>query len=128
MQQNVFFMKHSGFLILPLLLALMFGAAGCGNKSDAASGDLQKGFSQADATTREEVEKVDAALKARNYREVVTRLNQLLQRHKLTETEKKAAQAVFGEITKAVAEDPALDSPEFYRARGELMKKLYGEF
>lgn len=120
-------MNRSGIFIIGLLLAVAL-AAGCERKTNAAMGDLRKGFSQADAATQAEIEKADVALKARNYMEVVTRLNELLPRHKLTESEKKATQAVFGEIAQAVATDPALDSPEFYRARGELMKKLYGEF
>lgn len=72
--------------------------------------------------------KVTAAIKVQDYVAAVTLLNRVLREHKLTETEETATRKAFGEINQAVVANPGLDSPEFFRARSELMKRLYGEF
>lgn len=71
--------------------------------------------------------KVAAAIKVQDYVAAVTLLDRMLREHKLTETEQTATRKAFAEINQAVVANPGLDSPEFFRTRSELMKRLYGE-
>jgi hypothetical protein len=119
--------SHAGFQALLLTVALVVSATGCGKESSAAGGGLEQGFAQADAAVREEIVKVAAAIKVQDYVAAVTLLDRMLREHKLTETEQTATRKAFGEINQAVVANPGLDSPEFFRARSELMKRLYGE-
>lgn len=115
-------------LSLPLLaLTALLAIVGCGRKPAGSAEGLVQGFAEADAVVQADIAKAAGALAAGHHLEAVTTLDRVLQVHRLSDAEKEAVRAAFGEITRALATNPDLDTAECYRARGELMRKIYGE-
>ena len=112
------------YLLLPLIAALSFG---CRKSGDHQQSGLLHAFAQASDGLKVQVEKADAALRATNYLDYLTTLNQMLsQQNTLSDNQKSAVKDVFGQITETVSKNPALDSPQLFKARSDLMQKLYG--
>ena len=108
------------------MLLIAVTSFGCGNKAAAPEGGLRQAFAQAPDAVRRQAAKADAALRATNYLECLTTLDLMLSQDTLSENQKSAVKQVFGQVSKAVNKNPTLDSPKLFKARSDLMQKLYG--
>ena len=117
-------MNSKLYLLLPLVAALSFG---CDHNGVRQESRLGQAFAQAPNGVKTLAEKADAALRATNYLDCLTTLNQMLsQQNTLSDNQESAVRDVFGQICQAVSKHPNLDSPQLFKARSDLMQKLYG--
>ena len=108
------------------LLVIAVAVVGCGKGAVPRENELHKAFVQAPEDVKMQIAKAETAFRATNYLAGVLALNQLLEEHKLSADEKTAVGETFRHVTREITANPALDGPELFKARSELMQKLYG--
>jgi outer membrane protein assembly factor BamD (BamD/ComL family) len=101
----------SGLMVVTLVFA------GCGKKSNVDTGKLESSFQSADSGNKSEADKAVASIKAGNYSEALTELQQLAKQAKLTPEQQQAIKDVIAQVQQQV-------SAMANKAAGDLQKSL----
>ncbi|MGD0650718.1 MAG: hypothetical protein ABSA97_06210 [Verrucomicrobiia bacterium] len=108
----------SGLMVVTLLFI------GCSKKSSVDTGRLESSFQSAEPARKSEADKAVAAIKAGNYSEALTQLQQLGRRAKLTAEQQQAVKDVIAQLQKQMTEMANKAASDAGKARGGSQKPL----
>jgi hypothetical protein len=101
----------SGLMVVTLIFT------GCGKKSNVDTGKLESSFQSAEPANKSEADKAVESIKAGNYSQALTELQQLAKKAKLTPEQQQAIKDVIAQVQKQVSEMAN-------KAAGDLQKSL----
>ena len=90
---------------------------GCGKKSSVDTGKLESSFQSAEPANKSEADKAVESIKAGNYSQALTELQQFAKKAKLTPEQQQAIKDVIAQVQKQVSEMAN-------KAAGDLQKSL----
>ena len=108
---------------LRLLLAVTLLFVGCSKTSSVDTGKLESSFQAADPN-KSEADKAVAAIKAGNYSQALTELQQLAKKAKLTPEQQQAIKDVIAPVQKQMSEMATKAGGDAQKATGDLQKSL----
>jgi outer membrane protein assembly factor BamD (BamD/ComL family) len=108
----------SGLMVVTLLFI------GCSRKSSVYTGKLESNFHSAEPARKSDADKAVAAIKAGNYSEALTELQQLGRRAKLTAEQQQAVKDVIAQLQKQMTEMANKPAGDAGKAMGGSQKSL----
>ena len=114
-----------GFTVLlvgSLLLAMPL--VGCGKKGSVDTSGLESSFKSAEPTTRSDVHKAAADIKAGDYSEALAKLQRVATKAKLTPEQQRAIKDTMAAVQKQMAQMAQKAAAEAQKAGENLKKSL----
>jgi len=113
-------------LVLPVLLAIVVGAAGCGKKAAPdATQPLQQSFQTAAPEVQQVIAQVNTQLKAGQVAEATRTLAPVVSGRPLNDAQRQAVGVALQQINKSIAANPKLDTKEMYELRARMFKAVH---
>ncbi|MGA2221218.1 MAG: hypothetical protein ABSH21_05455 [Verrucomicrobiia bacterium] len=106
----------SGLMVVTLLFI------GCSRKSSVHTGRLESSFQSPESVHKNEADKAVAAIKAGNYSEALTQLQQLARKAKLTAEQQQAIKDVIAQLQKQMTDMANKSASDAGKAKGGSQK------
>jgi Tfp pilus assembly protein PilF len=116
------------FTVLSLLVvpALALCMVSCKKDAQAdATQPLQQSFQKAEPEVKQAIETVNTSLKARNYAEATRLLSSVVTGRPLNDAQRQAVGVALQQVSRAIAENPALDTKEMYELRAKMFRTVH---
>jgi outer membrane protein assembly factor BamD (BamD/ComL family) len=116
-------MKRCVWLLSGLIVVTLL-SAGCGKKSGVDTGKLESSFQSAEPANKSGADKAVTAIKAGNYPQALTELQQLAKKAKLTPEQQQAIKDVIAQVQKQVSEMANKAAGDAQKTASDLQKSL----